>query len=159
MEEAKRRTCYKRLIYKQFVQVSGLCDRQFLSYLPKCFSHLCRAFYGDVILVNTVLAHQYGRRQQKHLALTFSIKAFSSHSRTGIRAHKHIFQYLKWLYCWKSRGETFFQRNNIPILVSHTVKTRKFKLLYFRNELCFWNGNFYKDLLFVYLQPSVHKNS
>ena len=76
MEEAKRRTCYKRLINKQFVQVSGLCDRQFLSYLPKCFTHLWRAFYGDVILVYTVLVHQYGRRQQKHLALTFSIKAF-----------------------------------------------------------------------------------
>ena len=51
MEEAKKMKCYKRLIYKQFVQVSGLCGPQFLSYLPKRFTHLCRALYGDVILV------------------------------------------------------------------------------------------------------------
>ena len=35
MEEAKKMECYKRLIYKQFVQISGLCGPQFLSYLPK----------------------------------------------------------------------------------------------------------------------------
>ena len=50
-EEAKKMKCYKRLIYKQFVQVSGLCGPQFLSYLPKRFTHLCRALYGDAILV------------------------------------------------------------------------------------------------------------
>ena len=53
----------------------------------------------------------------------------------------------------------FFQRDSIPILVSRTVKTRKFKLLYFRNKTCYGNGNLYKDLLFVDLQPSVNKNS
>ena len=47
--------CYKRLIFKQFVQVSGLCGPQFLSYLPKRFTHLCRALYGDAILV-----HRFG---------------------------------------------------------------------------------------------------
>ena len=25
----------------------------------------------------------------------------------SIRVHKHIFQYLKWFNCWKSRGEAF----------------------------------------------------
>ena len=55
----------------------------------------------------------------------------------------------------------FFQRDSIPVLVSRTVKTRKFKLLYFRNEIlvCYRNGNLYKDLFFVHLQPSVNKNS
>ena len=51
VEEAKKMKCYKRLIYKQFFQVSGLCRPQFLSYLPKHFMHLCRALYGDAILV------------------------------------------------------------------------------------------------------------
>ena len=46
MEEAKKMKCYK-----QFVQVSGLCGPQFLSYLSKRFVHLCRALHGDVILV------------------------------------------------------------------------------------------------------------
>ena len=99
-------TCYKRLIFKQFTRVSGLCVPQFLSYLPKRFTHLCRyrALYGDAILV-----HQYGRRKSaKHLEYTFSTKAPSFQSRTSIRAHKHIFQYLDWLYCWKWRGNTFF---------------------------------------------------
>ena len=53
VEEAKKMKCYKRLIYKQFFQASGLCGQQFLSYLPKPFTHLCRAFVwtGDAILV------------------------------------------------------------------------------------------------------------
>ena len=53
VEEAEKMKCYKTLIYKQFVQVSGLCDPQFLSYLPKRFTHLCRALYGDAILVHS----------------------------------------------------------------------------------------------------------
>ena len=44
---------YKRLRYKQFVQISGLCGPHFLSYLPKHFTHLCRALYGDAILVDS----------------------------------------------------------------------------------------------------------
>ena len=59
----------------------------------------------------------------------------------------------------KEETETFFQRDSIPILVSRAVKTRKFKLLYFRNETCNGNGNLYKYLLFVYHQASVNKNS
>ena len=59
----------------------------------------------------------------------------------------------------KIKRRDFFQGDSIPILVSRTVKTRKFKLLYFRNETCYGNGNLHKDLLFVYLQPSVNKNS
>ena len=55
--------------------------------------------------------------------------------------------------------ETLFQRHSIPMLVSRSVKTRKFKLLCFRNETCYRNENLYKDLLFVHLQPSVNKNS
>ena len=31
--------------------------------------------------------------------------------------------------------------------------------MYFRNETCYGNGNLYKDLPSVYLQPSVNKNS
>ena len=67
MEEAKKMKCYKRLIYKQFFQVSGLCGLQFLSYLPKRFTHLCRAFNGDAILVYRTGA-QYGRRKSTKTA-------------------------------------------------------------------------------------------
>ena len=47
----KKMKCCKRLKYKRFVQVSGLYGPQFLSYLPKRFMHLCRALYGDAMLV------------------------------------------------------------------------------------------------------------
>ena len=53
MQEAKK-ICYIRLVYKQFVQISGLCGSKFVSYLPKHFTHLCRASYGDdAILVDS----------------------------------------------------------------------------------------------------------
>ena len=83
MEEAKKTKCYKRLIYKQFVEVAVFCGPQFLSYMPKRFTHLCRALYGDAILA--------AGNQQKHLEFTFSIKSLSFHSKTSIRARKHIF--------------------------------------------------------------------
>ena len=54
--------------------------------------------------------------QQKHLEFPFSLKAPSFHSRTSMRAHKHIFQYLKWLYCRKSREETFLIFNETVFL-------------------------------------------
>ena len=56
----------------------------------------------------------------------------------------------------KIKRRDFFQGDSIPILVS---RTRKFKLLYFRNETCFGAGNLYKDLFPINLQPSVNKNS
>ena len=156
MEEAKKMKCYKRLIFKRFDQVSGLCGQQLLSYLLKRFTHFVwRRHIGAPFWCTNMAAGN----QQKHLDFTFSIKALSFHSRTRIQAHKDIFYNLKWLYSWKSRGETLFQRDSIPILVSRTVKTRKFKLLYFRDKTCYGNRNLYKDLLFVYLQPSLNKNS
>ena len=55
LEEAKKMKCHKRLLFKQFDQVSGLCGPQLLSYLLKRFTHFCRALYGDAILV-----HRFG---------------------------------------------------------------------------------------------------
>ena len=51
----------------------------------------------------------------------------------------------------------FFNETAFLFLVSCTVTTWKFQLLYFRNETCYGNGNLYKDLHFVCLQPSVNK--
>ena len=53
VEEAKKVKCYKRLIYKKFFQISGLCGPQFLNYLQKHITHICRALYGDAILVDS----------------------------------------------------------------------------------------------------------
>ena len=45
--EAKNSKCYKRLINKQFLQVSGLYGTPFLSYLPKHSTEIYRAQYTD----------------------------------------------------------------------------------------------------------------
>ena len=76
MKEAKKMKCYKRLIQKQFVPVSGLCGPQFMSYLPKRFTQLCRVLYGDAILVDRFgPPNMAAGNQQEHLEFAFSIKA------------------------------------------------------------------------------------
>ena len=68
----------------------------------------------------TVLVHQYGHgKRQKHLEFTFSTKALSFHSKTSIRADKHIVWHLKWLYCWKSTGDFFSMRQHSNFGVTH----------------------------------------
>ena len=44
-------------------------------------------------------------------------------------------------------------------MLSRAVKIWKFKMLYFQNERRYGAGNFYKDVFFGHLQPSVTKNS
>ena len=97
----------------------------------------------------TVLVHQYGRRKSTK---TSGVHFFYNSSITHLLI-------LEVVILLKIKRREFFQRDSIPILVSRTVKTRKFKLLYFRNETCYRTRNLYKDLFFVYLQPSVDKNA
>ena len=82
--------------------------------------------------------------QQKHLEFTFSIKALSFHWETSIRAHKHV---LEMVILLKIKRRDFFHQESIPILVSCTVKTQKFKLLYFRNETCYRTGYLLKHVV------------
>ena len=71
VEEAKLRKCYKRLICKQFVQVSGLCVPQVLRYLPKHFTHHCRALnifvYEDAIFVYSFCTQIWPREINKNI--------------------------------------------------------------------------------------------
>ena len=76
MEGAKKMKCYKRLKYKRFVQVSGLCGPKFLSYLPKRFMHLCRALWRRHIGVPFWSTNMAAGNQQKRLEFTFSKKLF-----------------------------------------------------------------------------------
>ena len=59
----------------------------------------------------------------------------------------------------KIKRRDFFQGDSIPLLVSRTVKTRKFKLLNLEMKHTSGAGNLYKDLFPINLQPSVNKNS
>ena len=159
MEEAEKMTCYKRLIYKQFVQVSGLCGPQFLSYLPKRFTHPCRALYGDAILVYRFGPPIWPPEINKTSGVHFFYKSSFFSLENQPTCAKTYLVILEMVMLLKIKRRDFFQRDSIPVLVSRTVKTRKFVLLYFRNETCYGNGNLNKDLFFVYLQPSLNKNS
>ena len=145
MEEAKKMKCYKRLIYKQFVQASGLCG-------PRIFVEL----WLETPFWCTNMA---SGKQQKHLVFTSSINLFVltrelAYVRINISSNT-------WNgYSAENQKDFFFNETAfLMILVSRTMKTRKFKLLYFRNEKSYGNGNLYKDLLFVFLQPSVNRNA
>ena len=105
----------------------------------------------------TVLVHQYGRRKPtKASGDHFFMKALFftrelEYVRTNISSNT-------WNgYTAENQEERLFLKETV--FCARTVKTRKFKLLYFQHEACYGNGNWYKDLCFVYLQPSVKKNS
>ena len=53
MTDDKNFNCYKRLINRQLLHVSGLCGRPFFRYLPKRSTQICRAQYRDAMLVPT----------------------------------------------------------------------------------------------------------
>ena len=153
MEETKKMKCYERLIYKQSIHVSGLCSPQFLSYLPKRFTHLCRALYI----------------RRRHIGVPFWCTNIAAGNKQNIWSSLFLLKLflftreLAWTWnCYSAENQEqrlFLTRQHSYFGVSH-FETRKFKLLYFRNEICYGNVNLYKDLLFVYLQPSVlNKNS
>ena len=148
--------CFKRLIFKQFVQVSGLCGPKSLSHLPKSFAHLRRTLYVDAILVHRFGAPIWPPEINETSRVHFFHKSPFFFSRELAYVRINISSNTWNVYTAENQEERLFQRDSIPILVSRTVKTRKFKLLYLRNETCYRNRNLYKDLLFVYLQP---KNS
>ena len=135
MEEAKKMKCYKRLIFKQFVQVSGLCGPQFLSDLPKRFTHLCRALYGDAMLVHRFDAPIRPTENNENIWSSLFLKKLSPFTRELAYMRINISSNA-WNGYTAENQEDRLQRDSIPILMSRTVKIRKFKLLYFRNETC-----------------------
>ena len=71
---------------------------------------------------------------------TFSIKALSFHSRTSIRVHKHM-------AAKNQEDRLFFKETALIYCENLEVQIAVFCMLR--------DGNSYKDLLFVYVQPSV----
>jgi len=52
MKEAKNLSCYKRYTNKELCQVSDLYGFPLLSYLLKSSTEICRAQYGNAMLVS-----------------------------------------------------------------------------------------------------------
>ena len=80
MKEAYNYKCYKRLITKQHLEVSGVNDIPLLSYLPKHFMQIYRAKYGDAMLVPIRMG---ANNQRKHVQLTSAIKVIALFSRAS----------------------------------------------------------------------------
>ena len=67
---------FMKLQYKQPRQESGLCYFLFARYSQKCVSQIYRALYGDAMLVPIRMGtNMAAGNQQKHLSLSFAIKA------------------------------------------------------------------------------------
>ena len=77
MKEAKKMKCYNRPTLEKRLQVSGLCDAPFLSYLPKRFTQIYRALYGDAMLVYNFSTPTW---PPNHLNFTSTMKALSLRS-------------------------------------------------------------------------------
>ena len=98
----------------------------------------------------TVLVHYYGRRKStKYLEFTFSIKALSFHSRTSIRAHKHISS--AWNgYTAENQEESFFLNEIAFVFWCHALwklgssNCFIFEMKHARGR----NGNLYKKRYF-----------
>ena len=66
MKEAENYKCYKRLLDKQYVQVSGLNDIPLFNYLRKYFTQTYGTQYGDATSVlDHPQWHQHSGRKSK----------------------------------------------------------------------------------------------
>ena len=130
--------CYKRLIYKQFVQISGLYGPHsfwvICQNVSRTFVELCMetSYWAPFWCTNMASANQ-----QKHLEFTFSTKAlFFTRELEYVRIN--IFSNTWNGYTAENEEERLFFKETAFLFWCHaSVKTRKFKLLYFRNETCY----------------------
>ena len=152
MEEAKKMKCYKSL-RSLWPTVSELSAE---TYVSRTFVELCM----ETPYWCTVLVHQHGRRKStKTSGSSLFLLTLFLFTRELAYVHINISSNTWNGYTAENQEGRLFFKETAFLFVSHTVKTRKLKLLYFRNETCYGTGNLYKDLFFVYLQPSVNKNS
>ena len=155
MEEAKKMKCYKRLMYKQFFQVSGLCGPQFLSNLPKRFTHLCRALYGDATLVYRSGPPIWPPEINKNIWSSLFLWKLFLFTRELAYVRINISSNTWNGYTAENQEERLFFNETAFLFWCHAL----WKPGSSRNETCYGNGNSCKDLFVVYLQSSVNKNS
>ena len=67
MKEAKNSQCYRRYKTKQLHEVSDLYAFPLLSYLPKCSTEICRAQYGNAMLVSLGGAQTWRKEINKRI--------------------------------------------------------------------------------------------
>ena len=150
VEEAKKMTCYKRLMYKEFVQVSGLCGPQLLSYLPKRFTHLCRALYGDAILVYRLGAPIWPPEINKNIWGSLFLQKLFLFTRELAYVYINISSNTWNGYTAENQDERLFSN----VLWNSEVQIAVFSKW---NMLPDWK--LVERFFCVYLQPSVNKNS
>ena len=157
VEEAEKMKCYKRLTYKQFIQVSGLCGPQFLSYLPKRFTHPCRALYGDAILMYRFGAPIWRPEINKNIwGSLFLLKLFPFTRKLAYVGINISFN--TWNgYIAENQEERLFFNETAILFSCHALWKRGSSNYCVQNKTCYGNGNLYKDLFFVFPQSGVNK--
>ena len=139
--------CYKRLLCKQFVQVSGLM-------------HLCRAFYGDAILVYCFSAQIWPPEINKNMwSSLFLIKLFLF---TQELAYVHInISSNTWNgYTAENQEERlFFNETAFQFWCHALLKLGSSNCCICEMKHATGLERCAKIYCFVYLQPSVNKNS
>ena len=158
MEEAKKMKCYKRLIYKQFVQISGLYGPHsfwvICQNVSRTFVELCMetSYWAPFWCTNMASANQ-----QKHLEFTFSTKAlFFTRELEYVRIN--IFSNTWNGYTADNEEERLFFKETAFLFWCHALwklGSSNCSIFEMKHVTLYGNGN----LFFAYLQPSVNKNS
>ena len=92
---------------------SGLRGPQFLSSLPKRVELCIEMPYQLVYHFGApIWAPEINKNIWSSLFLYFFIKLFLFTRKLAYIRIKILSNTLKWLYCWKSRGETFFREHS-----------------------------------------------
>ena len=94
--------------------------------------------------------------QRKHLEFTFSIKALSFPRELAyVRINISSNAWNGYTAVENQEERLFFNETAFPFWCHALLNLGGSYYCIFRNETCYGNGNLYKELLFVYLQPSV----
>ena len=151
---------------KQFFQGSGLCGWQFMSYLPKRFTLLCRALYGDAMLVHQYSQYGFGApiwppEINKNTWSSLFLEKLFLFTRELAYLHINISSNTWNGYAAENQEEIrFFNETAFQFWCHALWKLGSsnfciFEMKHFATGL----ESCTKIYFFVYLQPSVNKNS
>ena len=153
MKDAKNFKCYKRLINRQLLQVSGLCGTLFFSYLPKCSTQIYRAQYGDAMLVPFWGAPTWQPEVNENIWSSLLLWERLLFPRELIYMHINTSPNALTVQTAKNHtNRPFFKRDSFVTVPSSghvRRKSWKFKMLYFEHKGCYRAGNLWKDIFLV----------
>ena len=120
--------------------------------------HLCRALYGGAILLYRFGVPMLPPEINKNIWRSLFLKKFFLFSRELAYVHMNISSNTLNGYTSENQEERLFPTRQHSYFGVMHCKNSEVQIAVFSNETCYGDGNWYKDLHFVYLQPSVNRN-